>query len=88
MKRNKKTNVKNRNIPHEEENTLLVCSFYGFSGINCILAGACGENLPESLNKITIVLGITFLCMVPISFFDKRHGMDDHSYKGSHDMSM
>ena len=75
MKRNKKTHVEHRNIPHLEENILLICLFYGFSGINCILAGACGENLPESMNKVAIALGIVFLCMVPVSFFDRRKGM-------------
>lgn len=75
MKRNKKTNVEHRNIPHLEENIFLICLFYGFSGLNCILAGLCAVNPGESLDKVAIALGIIFLCMVPISFFDRRKGM-------------
>lgn len=63
------------NIPHLRENILLICLAYGFSGFNCILTGVCTFHTAASVAKAVIILGIVFVCMVPVSFFDRRKGM-------------
>lgn len=54
-------------------NILLICLSYGFTGTNFIIASIFGSHHPY--NKISIMLGIVMLCMVPISCFDKRKEM-------------
>ena len=69
-------NIANR-IIYLPKNLLLICLSYGFTGINFILSGIISN---ETYSKILILFGIIMLCMVPISYIDKRKEMQGKFY--------
>lgn len=56
------------NVPHFFEKTALIVSSYCFSGINFLICS-------HLYDVRTCVLGVIFLIMVPITFWDKRKEM-------------
>lgn len=58
-----------------QENILLICLSYGFTGVNFIISSIFENNLNDAHYKMSIILGIVMLCMVPISYFDTRKEM-------------
>ena len=58
---------------------LLICLSYGFTGANFILSSIC-NNQNDSYYKVSIMLGIVMLCMIPVSWFDKRKEMRGKMY--------
>lgn len=73
----KKQNVKigSTNIRRLPENVLLICMNYGFTGVNFIISGIFEINSNDSDYEMSIMIGIIMLCMVPISYFDRRKEM-------------
>lgn len=70
------SDVNTGHIPHLEENILLISSSYGFSGLNCIVAGLYSSYMTqEPLDGYAIIIGIIMLCMTPISILDRRSNM-------------
>lgn len=63
------------NTSRLQENMLLICLSYGFTGANFIISSIVEINSNNVDCKISIMLGIIMLCMVPISYFDKRKEM-------------
>ena len=62
-------------MSHLQKNMLLICLNYGFTGTNLIISSIFENNLSDPYYKISIMLGIVMLSMVPISYFDKRNEM-------------
>lgn len=59
----------------EHKNIPYICMSYGFTGANFIISGICVDGSNGSFDKLSIMFGIVMLCMVPISFFDRRKEM-------------
>ena len=64
-----------RNTPHLKKNLLCICLSYGFLGLNFLLAGVC-----TPLSKLAMVLGIIFLILAIVCYFDRRREMCSTSY--------
>lgn len=63
------------NAPRLQSNILLICLGYGFTGVNLIVSSILANNSNDVSYKLSIMLGIVMLCMVPISYFDPREDM-------------
>ena len=57
------------------ERVLIICMNYGFTGLNFLISNVLKGNPTEAYYKISIILGLVFLGMVPLSYFDKRKEM-------------
>ena len=58
-----------------QSKVLLICLFYGFTGMNFLVSSIFWWNPGEVYPKLSIMLGVVMLSMVPISFFDNRKEM-------------
>lgn len=65
------TEANRRNTPHLYLNILMISMFYGFTGLNMLLLSL----LSEIFSKRGICLGIIFVCLIPITIYDRRKEM-------------
>lgn len=70
MKKAKRTG--NVNCPPKK---LLICLNYSYIGANFIISSIMGNDSNDAFNKISVVIGILMLSMIPISYLDIRPEM-------------
>ena len=54
---------------------LLICLLYGCTGVNFIVSSLFSWNPDNAYPKLSLMLGVIMLSMVPISLFDNREEM-------------
>ena len=59
---------------------IIICLSYCFMGANFIISGIFVSYPYNADYKALIILGIIFLCRVPLAYFDNREGMRGKFY--------